>query len=174
MTSGNTIVSTHLSKLFPPSQIASIPLETARQPHTVPLTSDDLDTFPEHASFASITHFPRIGPILLRVLHNGLIVELISILTNVPPIRFVFPAAVVPAPAIMAWDENELHLLAVTERGSLYRLVLPINNIALLWHDQVAENWCREYLIRNSPDQIEGVVQVQGSNSFYLGWEAWK
>ena len=95
--------------------------------------------------------------------------ELISLSTQAPPIRFVFPVPILPVPAILAAAEQELHLLVVTVTGSLYRLVLPVANPNLLWHDQVATNWCREYIIKTVSDLSRGIVQVQGIHCMTIG-----
>ncbi|KIJ70406.1 hypothetical protein HYDPIDRAFT_122186 [Hydnomerulius pinastri MD-312] len=169
MAAGRILVATQLSSLFPVSNAASIVLQTSRRNVPVAAPPSDTDLHPEHASFTSVVHAQHTGPILLRVIHGGLIVELISLSTQVPPIRFVFPVPVLSAPAIYAWGEQELHLLAVTTTGSLYRLVLPTTNITRLWHDQVATNWCREYIINSVTDLSSGIVQVQGLHCVAIG-----
>jgi nuclear pore complex protein Nup160 len=103
----------------------------------------------------------------MRVIHGGLILELISLSSDVAPVRFVFPAAILSSPAIFLWESYEVHILAVTSVGSLYRLVLP--GTGKLWHDQVTKNWCREHLIQNVRGDIEGVVHVQGVHTVAIG-----
>ncbi|KAI5985353.1 nucleoporin Nup120/160-domain-containing protein [Pisolithus albus] len=98
-----------------------------------------------------------------------LIVELISLSTPVPPIRFVFPAPVLSTPAVCAWGEQELHLLAITITGSLCRLVLSTTNPSRLWHDEAARNWCREYIIKNVSDLSGSIAHVQGPHGVAIG-----
>jgi hypothetical protein len=168
MATGRMLVATQLSSLFPSSNAPSIVLQTSHRNVVATPPIPDVDLNSEHASFTSIIHAQHTGSVLLRVIHGGLIVELISLSTQVPPIRFVFPVPVLSAPAVFAWGEQELHLLAVTVTGSLYRLVLPTTS-NLLWHDQVAPNWSREYIIKSAADLSRGIVQVQGLHCVAIG-----
>ncbi|KAI6004184.1 nucleoporin Nup120/160-domain-containing protein [Pisolithus albus] len=168
MRSGGVLVAAHLSSLFPSSNAPSVVLQSSRQNlQTVP--QPDTDVYSEHAISSAIYHTLHTGTILLRVIHGGLIVELISLSTPVPPIRFVFPAPVLSTPAACAWGEQELHLLAVTIAGSLYRLVLPTTNPSRLWHDEAARNWCREYIIKNVSDLSGSTAHVQGPHGVAIG-----
>ncbi|KAG6378387.1 hypothetical protein JVT61DRAFT_12642 [Boletus reticuloceps] len=169
MAAGSILVSTQLSSLFPSANAPSVVLQSSRRNVAIPTPAADVDLHPEHASFASMVHSQHIGSILLRVLHGGLIVELISLSTQATPIRFVFPVPILSSPAILAAAEHELHLLVVTVTGSLYRLVLPAANHNLLWHDQVAANWCREYIIKTVSDLSRSIVQVQGIHCITIG-----
>lgn len=162
MNSGNILVAAQLSSLYPSSNAISQVLQTERRNLPLPPPHTDTDSSSEHASYSSTFYAPHTGTILLRVIHGGLILELISLSTDVPPIRFVFPSAVLPAPAIFAWGEKELHVLAVISSGSLFRLVLPTVNPTRLWHDPLPKQWSREYIIKNVPEQFYGVVQAQG------------
>lgn len=162
------LVATQLSSLYPSSQITSVPLQTSRR--NTPLASGPSESDPpaEHALFSTVLHTPTTGTIFLRVIHGGLILELISLSTDVPPIRFVLPAPVVSSPAIFLWESFELHVLAVTSLGSLYRLVLPAST-AKLWHDPVTKDWCREHIVQNIHGNIQGVVHVQGPHTVVIG-----
>lgn len=168
MSAGRILVAAQLSTLFPSSNPPSVVLQSSRQTLQTVL-QPDTDVYPEHAVFSSIYHTPHTGSILLRVIHGGLIVELISLSALAPPIRFVFPASVVSTPAVCSWGDQELHLLAVTVTGSLYRLVLPTTNPTRLWHDEVARNWCREYIIKNASDLSGSIVHVQGPHGVAIG-----
>ncbi|KAL4082055.1 nucleoporin Nup120/160-domain-containing protein [Scleroderma yunnanense] len=169
MSSGGILVATQLSSLFPSANAPSVVLQSSHQNLPTTVSQPDADVYPEQASSATIFHTAHTGSILLRIIHGGLIVELISLSTPVPSIRFVFPVPVLPTPAVCTWGEQELHLLAVTITGSLYRLVLPTTNPARLWHDQVARNWCREYIIKNVIDFSVAIVHVQGPHSVAIG-----
>lgn len=168
MKAASILVAAQLSSFVPCSNAPSIALQSSR-PNAPTASQIDADVYQEHASSASIFHTSQTGSILLRVVHDGSIVELISLSTSVPPIRFVFPAPVLLKPGIYALGEQELHLLAVTITGSLYRLVLPTTNPTQLWHDQVARNWCREYTIQNVLDVTGGVVHVQSLHCVAIG-----
>jgi len=119
----------------------------------------------DHATCSFVLTTPQAGTILLRVIHGGLIAELMSLSTLVPSIRLVFPAAVLPTPSLFLWEDSELHLLLVTDIGSLYRIVIPIDGLNL-WQDQIKNIWPREYSIRNLPVEQakECMVHVQGTH----------
>ncbi|KAJ7179519.1 nucleoporin Nup120/160-domain-containing protein [Mycena filopes] len=157
------VVAAQLSSLFPSAQATSIPIQTSRHTSSLPPAPDASDPPPEHASYASVLHTPNTGTILLRVLHGGLILELVSLSTAIPPVRFVFPALVLPSPAVFLW-ETELHIVAVTSTGSLYRLVLPIDGALDLWLHQTGNTWTREYHIKNFSGSMHGLVHVQGTH----------
>ncbi|KAI5981016.1 hypothetical protein EDD15DRAFT_2204738 [Pisolithus albus] len=146
----------------------SVVLQSSRHSlQTVP--QPDTDVYSVHAVSSAIYHTLHTGTVLLHVIHGGLIVELISLSTPVPPIRFVFPAPVLSTPVVCAWGEQELHLLAVTITGSLYRLVLSTTNPSRLWHDEAARNWCREYIIKNVSDLSGSIAHVQGPHGVAIG-----
>ncbi|KAI5982289.1 nucleoporin Nup120/160-domain-containing protein [Pisolithus marmoratus] len=168
MSAGRILVAAQLSSLFSFSNAPSVVLQSSRQSLQT-VSQPDTDVYPEHAISSSIYHTLHAGPILLRVIHGGLIVELISLTTPVLPIRFVFPASVVSTPAVCTWGEQELHLLAVTVTGSLYRLVLPTTNPTRLWHDEAARNWCREYILKNVSDLSGSIVHIQGPHGIAIG-----
>ncbi|TFY82965.1 hypothetical protein EWM64_g1046 [Hericium alpestre] len=126
----------------------------------------------EHASFSSVFHCNLTGTIILRLLHNGLILELVSLSTETTPIRFVLPAAILSNPAILLWNARELHILAVTSTGSLYRIVLPLQSPAQLWSEHLGRNWCREYQIKHTQDTLRGMVQVQGAHCVAVALES--
>ncbi|KAJ7590746.1 nucleoporin Nup120/160-domain-containing protein [Mycena floridula] len=166
MSEKGLLVGAELSSLFSTSQAASVVIQTQRQ--DTPLSSDTV-SLPEHATHASLLHTPSTGTILLRVLHGGLIIQLVSLSTDVPPLQFVFPSPVLPSPAIFLWESNELHLLAVTVSGSVYRLVVPIRDGMHLWRDNSGSVWTREYLIQSYSGPMEGLVHVQGTHCVVVG-----
>ncbi|KAF9468851.1 nucleoporin Nup120/160-domain-containing protein [Collybia nuda] len=160
---GGFLIATQLSSLFQ-TQPVSIPLHTARQGVPLPPPPHDSDPPAEHATYSSLLHTPVTGTILLRVLHGGLIIELVSLSTEVPPIRIVFPAVVIPSPAVFLWESSELHVIAVTNVGSLYRVVIPVGMGRELWRDQADNVWPCEYLISNVAGLEEALVHVQGTH----------
>ncbi|KAF7330785.1 hypothetical protein MVEN_02417700 [Mycena venus] len=141
------IVAAQLSSLFPSIQATSIPIQTTRHTTSLPPLPDASDLPPRArlificASYSS--HWHHSSP--------------------VPPVRFIFPALVLPSPAVFLW-ETELHIVAVTNTGSLYRLVLPLDGSVDLWLHQTTNTWTREYHIKNFSGTITGLVHVQGTH----------
>ncbi|KIK65722.1 hypothetical protein GYMLUDRAFT_158902 [Collybiopsis luxurians FD-317 M1] len=165
---GCLLIGTHLSSLFPQSRASSVYIQTQRL--NTPLGSTEKDSDPaEHAIYSSILHTPITGTILLRVLHGGFIIELVSLSTQLHPLRFVFPSPVLLSPAVFLWESDELHLLAVTTTGSVYRAVIPIEGGLEIWRDQVQNIWTSEYLIQNFSGTFEGLVHVQGTHCVAIG-----
>jgi len=155
------LISTQLSSLSS-LPVVSIPLQTVRQDIPLPQAPLASDPPAEHATFSSILNTTATGTVLLRVLHSGLIIELVSLSTDVPPIRFVFPSPILSFPAVFLWEDSEIHVLAVIDTGSLYRIVLPIGHGLELWQNQISNIWPREYLI-NNPISFKGcLVHVHG------------
>ncbi|TFK87436.1 hypothetical protein K466DRAFT_663014 [Polyporus arcularius HHB13444] len=157
---GSVLVASHLSALFP-----------STQPIPVYSTQKDISQLPprnesghplEHASYSTLFHTPLTGTILLRVSHGGLMLELISLSSDIPPLRFDFPAAILPSPSIMLWESEELHVLLATTSGSLWRIVIPVREGAPLWHPNANRRWYREYVIQSG--YAQGLVQVQGTH----------
>lgn len=144
----NLLVATQLSSLFSSYQAISVPVGTSRK--DIPLAAQPSNPDPpfEHATHSAFLDSRETGPIVLRLLHAGLIIELTSLATQTPPIRFVFPAPLLPNPSICFLGE-QLHIVAITTTGSLYRIVLPLREGAPLWQQPSYKNWCREYLIES-------------------------
>ncbi|OBZ71769.1 hypothetical protein A0H81_08208 [Grifola frondosa] len=159
--SGKLLVASHLSALFPSPHPITI---FSTQKEFVKLLARNDSTPPQHASYSMLFHTPETGTILLRVSHGGLMLELLSLSTELPPLRFDFPAQILPSPSIVMWGSEELHVLAVTVVGSLYRIVLPVRADAPLWQSESDPNrrWYREYVIQHPRPDLKGVVQVQG------------
>lgn len=165
------LVSTQVSALFPSAQATSIPIQTSRRNAPLPPPPTESDPPVEHALESLVFHSDVTGTVLLRVIHAGLIVELISLTQDIPPIRFVFPAPVLNSPALFFWQPNELHLLAVTKTASLYRLILPARDSTRLWSDPLGRNWCREYLIKSATGYSLPMAQVQSTYSVAVALE---
>jgi len=164
------LVAAQLSSLFPASQATTFIVHTLRRDAPLPPAPSETDIISDHASFSSSFYSPTTGTIILRVLHGGLVLEVILLSTELSPIRFVFPAVILSSPAIFLWGSHELHILAVTDTGSLYRLVLPFGRGHQPWRDQVTGNWCREYIIKNTTGALNGLVQVQGTHCVVIGF----
>lgn len=162
------LISTHLSDIYSPFQTDAVSVQTSKLHVPFPPTPADDEPPIEHAQHASFFHSVKTGAILLRLIHNGLIVELISLSTETPPIRFVFPYTVLPNPSLVLWDSSELHVLVVTASGSLYRLVIPIQSPQQLWSTPMVNNWCREYHLKSVQDSVQGLVHVHDAHALVL------
>ncbi|TFY70144.1 hypothetical protein EVG20_g2860 [Dentipellis fragilis] len=167
----SVIVSSHLSSLYSASHVPTVLVQTARRNTPLPPPRKDSDPPAEHSSYSCVFHSSATGTILLRLLHSGLILELVSLTADASPIRFVFPAPVLPNPAVFLWQSRELHILAATAAGSLYRLVISAQESPLQWHEHLARNWCREYQIKHSQDALSGLVHVQGPHCVAIALE---
>jgi nuclear pore complex protein Nup160 len=168
---GGVLVSTQVSALFPSARATSIPIQTSRRNTPLPSPPAESDPPAEHALESVIFHSDVTGTILLRVIHAGLTLELISLTHDLPQIRFIFPAPVLNSPALFFWQPNELHLIVVTKAASLYRLILPARDSSRLWNDPLGRNWCREYLIKNAVGYSLLTSQVQNIYSVVVALE---
>lgn len=147
MAENNHVLSSlHISSVFSSStHVPTHAVPTARR--DIPLATARLGIADEHASFASLFHSADTGHVLLRVVQGGLAVELISLMYNVSPIRFVFPAAIVPNPALTVYD-GRFYMIVVTSVGTLFRLSLPWYTDGQYWHGPLSKNWCKEWQIK--------------------------
>ena len=159
------LIPTHLPDQLP----KAIPIHSARPTAAPPAPAPDPDLLPDHSLFSALFTAPAAGSLLLRVVHAGHILELLSLSTDVAPLRFVFPAPILGAPAILAWDPAELHVLAVTTSASLYRLVIPIATARRLWKDDTGNIWIREYLIKTPASDLLGPVHVHSVHCVAIG-----
>ncbi|KAJ3743459.1 nucleoporin Nup120/160-domain-containing protein [Lentinula detonsa] len=165
---GSLLIGTHLSSLFPQSRALSIYIQTQRVDTPLPTIEKESDPA-EHAIYSSILHTPPTGTILLRVLHGGLIAELVSLSSQKQPLRFVFPSPILLSPAIFLWENDEIHLIAVAITGSVYRTVIPIGGGLELWHDQTQNIWTSEYLVKNFSGTMNGLVHIHGAHCVFVG-----
>lgn len=165
---GSLLISTHLSSLFPQSRALSIYVETQRV--DAPLSSIEKESDPaEHALYSSVLHTPSTGTVLLRVLHGGFIVEIVSLSTQNQPLRFIFPSPVLLSPAIFLWGNDEIHLITVTATGSVYRAVIPVGGSLELWRNRTQSIWTSEYLVKNFGVSMEGLVHIHGAHCVFIG-----
>ncbi|KAG6866010.1 hypothetical protein C0991_009682 [Blastosporella zonata] len=164
----NFLVATQLSSLFP-GQATSIPLQTSRQGVPLPAPLGELDPPADHASYSTTLHTQATGTLLLRVLHGGLIIEVLSLSTEVPPLRFILPGTIISSPAIFLWEASELHVLAIANTGSLFRIVIPIGTGRELWRNQGSNIRHREHLFKDIEFVQDGLVHVHGIHSVLIG-----
>lgn len=80
-----TLVAAQLSSLYLPKQTIAVNV-----PSNGPRGTSQADPtgIPEHSSYATTLHTTRFGTLLLRALHDGLTLELISLSVDVKPVRF--------------------------------------------------------------------------------------
>ncbi|THH12327.1 hypothetical protein EW145_g80 [Phellinidium pouzarii] len=143
----HTLVShTHISSIFASTaHVTTHAVPTSRR--DLPLATGRSEVPDDHASHSSIFYSPETGHVLIRIVQGGLAVELISLSHTVSPIRFVFPAVVVPNPALAAFG-GHVFLIAVTSVSSLFRISLPLSRDGEFWHEPMPKNWCKEWQIR--------------------------
>lgn len=128
---------------------------------------------PEHARFSNTLHTKSSGSYLLRVINHGTVIELSSLTSkDRKPLRFHFFDAVLSNPAMFMWQAKELHLVAVTTIGSLFRIVVSIAADNTLWVNDSTRAWCREHRIRSIDNSVTSppFVHVQGVDCIVLGW----
>ncbi len=157
------LISAPLSPLYSQQPI-SIPIRTSRQKLPLPPNPLDSGIHPEHATFSTVLTTSTHGTIALRLLHDGIIAELLSLSNQVAPIRFVFPAAVLPGIGLFLTETDALHVLAVDTAGSLYRLVISLDG-RNLWQSQRDVIWPKEYPIVNFPENNRPLVHIEGTHS---------
>jgi nuclear pore complex protein Nup160 len=167
------LIASHLSSLFPSSsQINSIPVPTLRRNAPFPSSPENSDILHEHAIHASVSSTAPTGPLLVRIIHGGLILEIVPLSSpELIPVRFVFPAVLLASPQVFVVGVDALHVLAVTETGSLYRIILNVESNGQLVTDHLAKGWCREYLIKNATGTLDGLVHVQGVHCVVIGFK---
>ncbi|KAF9535022.1 nucleoporin Nup120/160-domain-containing protein [Crepidotus variabilis] len=162
------LVATHLSSVNT-GPTAYFNVQTQRQNAPLPSPIQDNDFPADHATCSQALTTPTTGTILLRLIQGGVVVELTALSAPVPPLRVIFPATVIPNPTIFLWKETELHLLAVTDIGSLHRIVIPLDGFKL-WQDQTENIWPREYFISNLPSESirQCFAHAQGTHSIAI------
>lgn len=163
------LIATHISSLYPVEQTASVILPSATRSAPLAERSTSVDPPADHASQSSVFHTETTGTIILRLIDAGSTLELISLNTNVPPVRFVFPDRILPLPGIFLSPFQNIHILAITSAGSLYRIVLPAAG-GLKWQpEQLKGKWCREYLVKHGSGKLEGLARAQSLHCVLLG-----
>lgn len=163
----HVLVAAQISSLFPPTSATTVVVNTKQK--DVPLLPNSES---EHASFADIFYHELSGTILLRVIHDGQVLELVSLSTDAPAIRFIFPATILPNPAIL-WGPSGLHVIAVTSIGSVYRLIIPLSDGMPLWQaTPLSAIRIREYEIRGPRGNLDtALAHVQGLYCVAVGFE---
>ena len=161
----HALVATQISSLFPSAHALSLIVQTRRTDIPLPDESDS-----EHASYSNIFYAPSTGTILLRVIHGGHIVELISLSSDSPPLRFVYPSPVLPHPSLLL-DGDDLHLMAVTRSGSLFCIIILLHENGSLWHAGSLSNFVvRERVVARIKGSVSPqLAHVQGLQTVVIG-----
>jgi hypothetical protein len=159
------LVAAQISSLFPPTSSINCVVHTKQSDVPLLPTSDS-----EHSTYSELFYHEFTGAILLRVIHDWQVLELVSLSTDAPPIRFIFPATILPNPALL-WGSNTLHIIAVTSVGSLFRLVIPLVDGAPVWQATTPNTiQTREYILSKlKSDDRSIVADVQGLYCVALG-----
>lgn len=161
------LVAAQISSLFPSSSALTYIVSTKRNDLPLPPTSDT-----EHATAADVFYTEATGSILSRVVHDGQILELISLSTDAPPLRLIFPAPILPNPALVLGPQS-IHILAVTTLGSLFRVVLPLFDGAPLWQaSSLGSISVGEHIIAKLKGELRNAVaNVHGIYCVVIGLE---
>lgn len=164
------LVASHVSSLnYPPP--VSIVVSTTRPSASFQNDNQVIDLPDEHALFSSVIHSDITGTILLRVIHGGLILELMSLSANISPLRFVLPSTILPTPGLFIWEHSTLHVLLVTDIGSIFRLITPINGLKL-WQENVPGDgftFLESHLLHPSIQDIRlSNIHAQGIDSLAI------
>jgi nuclear pore complex protein Nup160 len=125
----------------------------------------DPTLLPEHATESSILSDGGHALVLMRVIHGRRTIELISLATNLAPIRFVFPARILPTPSLVFGDE-EIHILACTTAGSIFRITFQI---AELWKAKLStQDWVEEYQLNHPASNLLGPAHANDRDSLFV------
>jgi nuclear pore complex protein Nup160 len=163
------LASVHISSIYPASLAEDVPIETLRS--DLPIPEPEPDVLLEHASFSTSFCSDSTGTMLIRIIHGGLILEIIPLSTG-RPIRFSFPAPIIPSPVVLLHQLSELRIFVVTSSGSLFVLNFPVSVTQRMPEFDVsppARQWCNEYLINTSSDELEGPVHVKDIDCVLVG-----
>ncbi|KDQ20617.1 hypothetical protein BOTBODRAFT_626620 [Botryobasidium botryosum FD-172 SS1] len=161
-----TYVATHISSISPPSAPEALQIPTLQTDLPLSEPSSSSDLLPEHASFSYLLHEPG-AQILLRLINDSHTIELVFLSGEIPPVRLDFPSPVLPNPGIML-EHPEIHVIACTVSGSLYRIILPLKDI-WTWFPPRGTDWCEEYLVKYPAGSLEGPVHVKEAGTVFVG-----
>ncbi|KAK0206120.1 nucleoporin Nup120/160-domain-containing protein [Desarmillaria ectypa] len=162
------LVATQLSSLYPSVHAVGVSIPSNGPVDPLFCYTPDQSNLTEHSTFSTVFHSTTTGTILLRVLEASLL-ELVSLSVDTVAARFSLPSPVLPSPGIFLWEDQELHIIAVTVSGCVYRLVLPLRNSKDLWRDEIHNVWTREYVITHRVAGINGVAHIHGTHCVAIG-----
>lgn len=164
------LVAAQLSSLYPSVHAVGIAIPNCGSLDPLFSYTPDQSNLTEHSTCSTVFHSTTTGTILLRVLEGSLL-ELVSLSVDTVAARFNLPSPVLPSPGIFLWEEQELHIIAVTVSGCVYRLVLPLRNSKDLWRDEIHNVWTREYVITHRVAGMNGVAHIHGTHCVAIGLE---
>ncbi|KAL1744628.1 nucleoporin Nup120/160-domain-containing protein [Schizophyllum fasciatum] len=165
------LVSASFSSLFSlEGPVIEIPTVRPADITNEPERNSDLQS--EHASLSLVNDKRIAGPIVLRVLNGGELIELATLNHNLLPLRFHFPSPVLPSPALFYPSVDELHVLSVTAAGSVYRIVISVHQDAhtneFHWGDIRTVN---EYPFGHSGGKLSGVAHARDPSCVVIGMD---
>ncbi|KAL4241382.1 Nucleoporin Nup120/160 [Abortiporus biennis] len=170
------LFATQISSLYSPSLANNIIVRTIQTSTPLPPPPSETDLPLEHATYSNIFSIPPFGTILLRLVHGGLVLELLSLSHDIPPLRIIFPSTVLSYPSIFAWGSHELHVLAMTNNASLFRVVIPLRSDGRLW-DNISNSddlWNEQIIHRLKPSINNTLIHVADGHTVYAtmpdGW----
>ncbi|CCM04030.1 uncharacterized protein FIBRA_06187 [Fibroporia radiculosa] len=159
------LVATHLSSLAPSPQPVPVPTTQNEISDSYSEKSPPSTTLPEHASYATQFLTPLNTTLLLRVLHYGRILELVSLSSETPTLRFDFASPLLPHPAIADYNGNGLWIVALSSNGSLYRILVPLRDGIPSWPPPSHVQWCHEHVLQAVSHQGEGFsIAIQNAS----------
>lgn len=169
MGSNSILIASQLSAIIPSAPGNEITVNSSSGKgvlHTPTLTQSPS----AHATYSSVFHSEITGTILLRVIDGGLTIELVSLSTDLQPLRLIFPALLLLRPSLFVFN-HELHLLSVTRDGSIFRHIFPLAPGATPWRCPVGKHWTREHQIVNGRADLDNaLVQIQGAQCVIIGF----
>lgn len=160
--SSRTLVAVHTSGIIT-NDLQTFTLDSER---SEPSSFAESAVLPEHATETSVLFQADAQVhILLRVIHGKRTIGLTSLSTDVSSICFTFPAPLLPSPAVV-YDDGEIHVIACTQLGSIFRLVFPLPH---LWSTQyMAKNWRQEYHLKHPTSNVLGPMHVKEAGCLFL------
>jgi nuclear pore complex protein Nup160 len=168
--SSYSLVSAHTSSVF--VHTPDVVNVSSRGTHPNPKGSNKTDDLvSDHASYATVFSNSQ-AQILFRLINNSRTIELTSLTDHVPPIHYHFPSPVLPSPGII-FDDPEIHVIACTVDGSVFRLVFSLPDLWTVTVQRegrrVYNNWCHEYSLKTSVANLQGPVHVKEAATVFIG-----
>ncbi|KAI5824156.1 hypothetical protein K523DRAFT_285520 [Schizophyllum commune Tattone D] len=163
------LVSASFSSLFSlEGEAIEVPTVRPADINNEPKRNNDLPN--EHASLSLVNDKRVAGPVVLRVLNGGELIELATLKHNLVPLRFHFPSPVLPSPTFFYPSVDELHILAVTTIGSLYRIVITVYQDVHSGEFQWGElKTINEYPIGHGGGKLSGVAHARDPSCVVVG-----
>ncbi len=169
MSTSQSVVSTNVSSLYNTSRIRNVPIQTVLRDIGIADPNIGAELLPEHASFASYSNLGDHPSLLVRLTNNNFTLQLFALNSDSQPISFTFQSPVLPDPFVIPDLSRELHIIACTASGSVYRLVLPPPGY---WEDAVgasSNEWQQEHVISSASRESLSSFYVSDTGSAFVG-----